>query len=97
MPWVASAVAGVCAGLAALAKLNGALAMIIVLAWTLLTLVLPWVAIGRKLAVMAMAAIAGTVSLITFVALEPLPDGPAATSPGPSAWRSSPRWVSRGG
>ena len=71
MPWVASAVAGVCAGLAALAKLNGALAMIIVLAWTLLTLVLPRVAIGRKLAVMAMAAIAGTVSLITFVALNP--------------------------
>ena len=71
MPWVVSAVVGVCTGLAALAKLNGILAIIIVLAWTLLTLVLPRIAIGRKLAVMAMAAIAGTGSLITFVALNP--------------------------
>ncbi len=68
---VASAVAGVCAGLAALVKLNGALAMIIVLALTLLMLVLPRIAIERKIAVIAMAAIAGIVSLITFVALNP--------------------------
>ncbi len=69
--WLASGVAGVLAGVAALAKLNGALAMIIVLAWALLALALPHVAIGRKLAIVSMAAIAGIVSLMVFVALNP--------------------------
>jgi 4-amino-4-deoxy-L-arabinose transferase-like glycosyltransferase len=69
--WLMAGAAGMAAGLAALAKLNGALAMIVVLAWAVLASVLPGVAISRKLAVIAAATFAGIVSIATFVALNP--------------------------
>jgi 4-amino-4-deoxy-L-arabinose transferase-like glycosyltransferase len=69
--WVMAGAAGVAGGLASLAKLNGALAMIVVVAWALLASVLPGIAISRKLAVVAAATFAGIVSIATFVALNP--------------------------
>lgn len=69
--WVMATAAGIAAGLAALAKLNGALAMLIVLAWALLALVLPRFANARKGAVVVAALLAGIVSLATFIAGNP--------------------------
>ncbi|SIO67552.1 Dolichyl-phosphate-mannose-protein mannosyltransferase [Singulisphaera sp. GP187] len=69
--WLLAGAAGLAGGLAALAKLNGALAMIIVVAWTLLALVLPRIASARKGAVVVAALVAVGVSIATFIAGNP--------------------------
>lgn len=69
--WLLAGAAGLAGGLAALAKLNGALAMIIVLAWALFALALPRIATKRKWAVVTAALFAGVVSIATFIALNP--------------------------
>jgi Dolichyl-phosphate-mannose-protein mannosyltransferase len=77
---LATAVAGVAAGLAALAKLNGGLALVIVLAWLVLALVLPGFPIRRRLAFVPAALGTTVVAFATFVALNPFltahPEGP---------------------
>ena len=81
--WLVAAGAGVVAGSGRLAKLNGALAMIVVVAWSLLALALPRITRSRKFAVIAAAALAGIVSLATFIALNPFltAQPPGALSP----------------
>ena len=69
--WLAAALAGVAAGLAALAKLNGGLALVIVAAWLLLALALPGFPIRRRLAFVPAALVAAVVAAVTFVALNP--------------------------
>ncbi|WP_406696731.1 phospholipid carrier-dependent glycosyltransferase [Singulisphaera sp. Ch08] len=69
--WLMAGLAGLAGGLAPLAKLNGALAMIIVSAWALLALALPRIARTRKLAVVVAALIAGVMSLAIFIAGNP--------------------------
>ena len=74
-PWRAFAVggigAGVLGGLAVLAKLNGGLGLMIVGSWAVLSACLPGVSIGRKMAVVASALVAGVVAFATFVRLNP--------------------------
>src|SRR5262249_34759203 len=55
--WIAAILGGVAAGLAALAKLNGVLALVILAAWTLLGLALPAFPMRRRLAIVAAAII----------------------------------------
>ena len=78
--WLAAALAGVAAGLAALAKLNGGLALVIVVAWLLLALALPGFPIRRRLAFVPAVLVATVVAALTFVALNPFltahPKGP---------------------
>jgi 4-amino-4-deoxy-L-arabinose transferase-like glycosyltransferase len=78
--WIASALAGVAAGLAALAKLNGGLALVIVAAWVLSTLGLSRVPLGRRLAFLAAAPVAAIMAAVTFVMFNPFltahPRGP---------------------
>jgi hypothetical protein len=62
---------GVFAGLAVLAKLNGGLALMIVAAWALLALVLGRFPLRRRLAIVAMAGMAGIAATATFVPLNP--------------------------
>src|SRR5262249_12043512 len=62
---------GVFAGLAALAKLNGALAMIVVAAWAAIAMALPRFALRRKLAFAQLAFVAGVVSVLVFCWLNP--------------------------
>jgi hypothetical protein len=69
--WLAAALAGIAAGLAALAKLNGGLALVIVFAWLLLTLALPGFPIRRRLAFVPAVLVATVVAAVTFVALNP--------------------------
>jgi 4-amino-4-deoxy-L-arabinose transferase-like glycosyltransferase len=69
--WLLPTLAGLCGGLATLAKLNGALAPMIVAAWAVLAACLPGIAPGRKLAVAVAAVVSGLVALGTFVALNP--------------------------
>lgn len=71
MAWLAAGGAGLAGGLAALAKLNGALAMIIVAAWVGLALALPRIAARRKLAVVTAALVAGGASIAIFIAWNP--------------------------
>ncbi len=78
--WLAAALAGVAAGLAALAKLNGGLALLIVLAWLVLALALPGFPIRRRLAFVPAVLVATVVAAMTFVAFNPFltahPKGP---------------------
>jgi 4-amino-4-deoxy-L-arabinose transferase-like glycosyltransferase len=69
--WLGAVLAGVCGGLAPLSKLNGALAMMIVAAWTLLALALPGFRLLRKLAVARAALVSAALALATFTALNP--------------------------
>jgi 4-amino-4-deoxy-L-arabinose transferase-like glycosyltransferase len=69
--WLVTMAAGACAGLAVLAKLSGALAMMVIAAWAVLAWILPTVPKGRKFAVAGMALIAAVVSFGTFVAMNP--------------------------
>jgi 4-amino-4-deoxy-L-arabinose transferase-like glycosyltransferase len=69
--WLAAGAAGVAGGLAPLAKLNGALGMIIVVAWGGFACVLPQLALRRKLAVAVAVTGTGIVALGTFIALNP--------------------------
>lgn len=78
--WLAAIAAGIAGGLAALAKLNGALALIVICAWVVLAAVLPRIAWRRKAAVLGAAVVAGVASLATFAAMNPVltahPRGP---------------------
>ena len=69
--WSIFGLAGAAAGLAALAKLNGALATITLGGWAVLTMVLPRVSIARKLAVVSATLPAGLIAVATFTALNP--------------------------
>jgi len=69
--WSLAVNAGVSAGLAALCKLNGALAMIVLIAWGALALALPGVPASRKARVVSLVVIAGAMSLLTFTILNP--------------------------
>lgn len=69
--WLVATLAGFAGGMAALAKLNGALAMIVVSVWAVLAVLLPGVSWKRKLAVVLAALVSGIVSLATFVLLNP--------------------------
>jgi len=69
--WLLAILAGFCAGLAPLAKLNGALAMMIVVAWCLLTGVSPSPRLTSKLKVGLAGILAGVLSLVTFIGLNP--------------------------
>ncbi len=84
--WLATIPAGVAAGLAALAKLNGGLALVIVLAWLILTLALPGFPIRRRLVFAPAALGAAGVAFVTFVALNPfLTARPQGSLPSPVA------------
>jgi hypothetical protein len=78
--WIAAALAGIAAAFAALAKLNGGLALAIVAAWVLLGLVLWRFPIRRRLALVPALLVTSVVALLTFVALNPFltahPKGP---------------------
>lgn len=69
--WLGAVLAGVCGGLAPLSKLNGALAMMIDAAWTLLALALPGFRFRRKLAVAQAALVSAVIALATFTVLNP--------------------------
>ena len=77
---LAAGLAGVFGGLAALSKLTGGLAMIVLAAWVLLAISLPGVRIGRRFAVVLSALISGVVAFAVFLALNPFltarPHGP---------------------
>jgi 4-amino-4-deoxy-L-arabinose transferase-like glycosyltransferase len=74
--------AGVLGGLAVLAKLNGGLGLMVLVAWGLLAVALPGVATRRKAEALAAPALAGFVAFGTFVALDPmLTARPARPSP----------------
>src|SRR5205814_2037453 len=82
--WIAAVLAGVAAALAALAKLNGGLALVIVAAWVLVALVLPVLPLGRRLAFAAASLVAAVVAALIFVALNPfLTAHPRAPVPPP--------------
>jgi 4-amino-4-deoxy-L-arabinose transferase-like glycosyltransferase len=66
-----AALAGLCGGLATLAKLNGGLALIVIAAWAGLSAVLPKVLLGRKLAIASAAVVSGVVALGVFTLLNP--------------------------
>ncbi|HEV3165170.1 MAG TPA: phospholipid carrier-dependent glycosyltransferase [Isosphaeraceae bacterium] len=72
-PWLAAAaiVSGVFAGLATLSKLNGALALLIIAAWVVLTASLPRVAIRAKIAIGVAAMVTGIAAALTFFELNP--------------------------
>ncbi len=75
-----SLVVGLLAGLAALTKLNGGLAMMVLSAWGVLGLALGGFAVRRRLALAALTAVEGVTSLAAFVVLNPFlyahPTGP---------------------
>jgi 4-amino-4-deoxy-L-arabinose transferase-like glycosyltransferase len=77
---IAAILAGVAAGLSPLAKLNGGLTLVIIVAWTLFTLGLPRFPLGRRLAFARAALVSAIVAVLTFVALNPFltaqPTGP---------------------
>jgi 4-amino-4-deoxy-L-arabinose transferase-like glycosyltransferase len=69
--WLLAALAGLCGGLATLAKLNGALALIVIAAWAGLAAGLPKVPLARKLTNAAAAVVSGLVALGVFTLLNP--------------------------
>jgi hypothetical protein len=69
--WIAAAMAGIAAAFAALAKLNGGLALVIVTAWVLLGLILWRFPIRRRLALVPALVVTSVVAFLTFVALNP--------------------------
>ncbi|MHC5541637.1 ArnT family glycosyltransferase [Singulisphaera rosea] len=69
--WLGALSAGVFAGLATLAKLNGGMVMFVILAWGALALVLPRIPWTRKVLWISAAVVAGVVSVATFVVLNP--------------------------
>jgi 4-amino-4-deoxy-L-arabinose transferase-like glycosyltransferase len=69
--WLAAVAAGALGGLAALSKLNGALALIVLVAWGILAVALPRAGRRNKGAIASVVALAGAVSLLTFSALNP--------------------------
>jgi 4-amino-4-deoxy-L-arabinose transferase-like glycosyltransferase len=69
--WVLAALAGLCGGLATLAKLNGAIALIVIAAWVGLAAILPNVPLGRKFTIAAVAVVSGFVALGVFGVLNP--------------------------
>ncbi len=69
--WCAVLLAGILGGLASESKLNGALALIIVLAWAGFALALPGLNVGKKLAIAESAGVVVVMGLLTFVALNP--------------------------
>jgi 4-amino-4-deoxy-L-arabinose transferase-like glycosyltransferase len=69
--WIAAVAAGLSAGLATLAKLNGALAMITIAGWVGLALLLPRLATWRKAVIALAATVSGIVAATTFVAGNP--------------------------
>jgi hypothetical protein len=92
--WIAAVLAGLAAALAALAKLNGGLALLIVDAWVLLALALWRFPIQRRLVLVPALLVTSAVACLTFVALNPfltanptgsLPD-PIAANAGLSFW-----------
>jgi 4-amino-4-deoxy-L-arabinose transferase-like glycosyltransferase len=68
---LAAAIAGVAAAMAALAKLNGLLALLIVAAWVPLALALPRFPIRRRLLFAPAAIVVAIVAFATFVAFNP--------------------------
>ncbi len=62
---------GILAGLATLAKLNGALGGIVLAAWAGLALAVPTAGAGRKLVLVLATLVAGAVAIGTFTALNP--------------------------
>jgi 4-amino-4-deoxy-L-arabinose transferase-like glycosyltransferase len=71
-PWISMTIgAGVFAGLAALSKLNGSLAVMILGAWMILGLVIERVPIRSKLALGLATLMAASVAFGTFAALNP--------------------------
>jgi hypothetical protein len=85
LAWLGAVLAGLLGGLAALAKLNGALAMMIVISWAMLAVALPRVVWNRKFTVLVGAFVSSVASLIVFIVLNPfLTAHPRVVSP-PSA------------
>ena len=75
--------AGASAGLAMLAKLSGALALIVVAAWAILAVCLPAVPVARKLAVALAGLVTAMVAVATFAAGNPfLTAHPSPVPPG---------------
>jgi 4-amino-4-deoxy-L-arabinose transferase-like glycosyltransferase len=69
--WLLAALAGFCGGLATLAKLNGALALIVIAAWAGLAVGLLKVPLVRKFTIAAAAVVSGLVALGVFTLLNP--------------------------
>ena len=78
---LAAGLAGVFGGLAALSKLTGGLAMIVLAAWVLLAIVLARSADRASLRGRPLGADLGRRCLCRLPGVEPLPDGEAARSP----------------
>ncbi len=66
-----SLVVGLLAGLAVLTKLNGGLGLMVLGAWSVLALGLRWFPIRRRVKIAVSTLIAGVVSLVAFVVLNP--------------------------
>jgi 4-amino-4-deoxy-L-arabinose transferase-like glycosyltransferase len=88
--WIKATVgAGVCAGLAVLAKLNGGLGLMILASWVALALLLPRYSRRGKLAFAALAVGAAATSYVTFAALNPyITTRPRGRLPHPFARRA---------
>jgi hypothetical protein len=84
--WIGAVLgAGVLAGMAILAKLNGGLALMTIGSWAVLALMLPRVPAGRKLSVLGSVLVICALALATFVLLNPTstarPVGPIPEDP----------------
>ena len=80
--------AGICAGLSLLSKFSGFLGLIIIAAWSGLTLIAPGVKLGRKLTIAGGAIVTAVVAFAVFVGLNPFM---TARPPGPLPPIASPR------
>ncbi len=69
--WLLAGLAGLCGGLATLAKLNGALALIVIAAWAGLAAGLSKVPLVQKVTIAAAAVVSGLVALGVFTLLNP--------------------------
>ena len=72
--------AGTCAGLSLLSKFSGFLGLMIIAAWSALTLIVPGLGLGRKLTIAGGAIVAAVVAFAVFIGLNPFM---TARPPGP--------------